>query len=203
MKGWSSHPTFWTHYSLETRAKRNNHRPRRIWFTGLSGAGKSTIAKQPEKQLFDEARQVVRMDKDNVRYGLNGDLGFSRDKRQENTRRARYPARQLYDFGNIVLCTFVGPYRKDREYVRSLFPEGDFVEVYVDIILGEARRRDPKRLYANLDAGDISGFTAVDEPFEASDSPELRIDTGSETVELAVKRIYRHITIAIGTKTGK
>ena len=172
---------------LEDRIMRNGHRPRVIWFTGLSGAGKSTIAKQLEKQLFDEGRQVVRLDGDNVRHGLNADLGFSRTDRQENIRRVGHVARQLYDFGQIVLCTFNSPYREDRDYVRSLFPEGDFLEVHVDVSLAEARRRDPKGLYAKVDAGEITGFTGVDEPFEVPERPEVTIHTEKQDLSGAIK----------------
>ena len=174
---------------MEDRARRNGHRPTVIWFTGLSGAGKSTIAKQLEKQLFDEGRQVVRLDGDNVRHGLNADLGFSRADRQENIRRIGHLARQLYDFGQIVLCTFVSPYREDRDNLRELFPEGDFLEVHVDVSLAEARRRDPKGLYAKVDSGEITGFTGVDEPFEAPEAPALTIQTEGQDVSAAVKLV--------------
>ena len=172
---------------LEDRIRRNAHRPRVVWFTGLSGAGKSTIAKQLEKKLFDEGRQVVRLDGDNVRHGLNADLGFSRTDRQENIRRIGHVARQLYDFGHIVLCTFISPYREDRDAVRGLFPEGDFLEVHVDVSLAEARRRDPKGLYAKVDAGEITGFTGVDEPFEAPERPEVTIHTEKQDLSGAIK----------------
>ena len=174
---------------LEDRIRRNGHRPKVIWFTGLSGAGKSTIAKGLEKQLFDEGMQVVRLDGDNVRHGLNADLGFSRVDRQENIRRVGHLARQLYDAGHIVLCTFVSPYREDRQYVRALVPDGDFAEVYVDVSLSEARRRDPKGLYAKVDSGEITGFTGVDDPFEAPTNPDLFIDTEQQDVASAIKAL--------------
>jgi bifunctional enzyme CysN/CysC len=174
---------------LEDRTRRNGHRPRVIWFTGLSGAGKSTIAKQLEKDLFDAGMQVTRLDGDNVRHGLNADLGFSRADRQENIRRIGHIARLLYDTGQIVLCTFVSPYKEDRDAVRSLFPEGDFQEVHVKVSLAEARRRDPKGLYAKVDAGEITGFTGVDEPFEAPEQPELTIETEGQDVSAAVAAV--------------
>ncbi|MEX2442990.1 MAG: sulfate adenylyltransferase subunit CysN [Alkalispirochaeta sp.] len=174
---------------LEDRARRAGHRPKVIWFTGLSGAGKSTIAKQLEKDLFDAGMQVARLDGDNVRHGLNADLGFSRADRQENIRRIGHIARLMYDTGQIVLCTFVSPYKEDRDYVRSLFPEGDFQEVYVQVSLAEARRRDPKGLYAKVDAGEITGFTGVDEPFEEPDQPELTIETEGQDVSAAVAAV--------------
>ena len=171
----------------EDRARRNGHRPVVLWFTGLSGSGKSTIAKELEKQLFDEGKQVVRLDGDNVRHGLNADLGFSRADRGENIRRMAHVARLMYDFGNIVLCTFVSPYAQDREYVRSLFPDGDFKEIHVEVSVEEARRRDPKGLYAKADAGEISGFTGVHQAFEAPESPELTIRTEGQDVSAAVQ----------------
>jgi bifunctional enzyme CysN/CysC len=176
---------------LEDRIRRNGHRPRVVWFTGLSGAGKSTIAKQLEKDLFDAGMQVTRLDGDNVRHGLNADLGFSRADRQENIRRIGHIARLLYDTGQIVLCTFVSPYREDRDAVRSLFPKGEFEEVYVKVSLAEARRRDPKGLYAKVDAGEIIGFTGVDEPFEEPEQPELTIETEEQDLTAAVKLVRR------------
>ena len=130
--------------------------------------------------------QVTRLDGDNVRHGLTADLGFSRADRQENIRRIGHIARLMYDTGQIVLCTFVSPYKEDRDYVRSLFPEGDFQEVYVQVSLAEARRRDPKGLYAKVDAGEITGFTGVDEPFEEPEQPELTIETEGQDVSAAV-----------------
>ena len=175
----------------EDRVRRNGHRPKVVWFTGISGSGKSTIAKDLEKKLFDAGKSVVRLDGDNVRHGLNADLGFSREDRRENIRRVGHLARQLYDFGHVVLCTFISPYREDRDAVRELFPEGDFLEVHVDVSLTEARRRDPKGLYAKVEAGEITGFTGVDEPFEAPETPALTIQTERQGVSEAVEMIWR------------
>ena len=178
---------------LEDRIARSGHAPRIIWFTGLSAAGKSTIAKELEKRLSDAGKQVTRLDGDNVRHGLNADLGFSAEDRKENIRRIGHLARQLYNVGNIVLCTFVSPYREDRDEVRKLFPAGDFVEVYVKVSLKEARRRDPKGLYARAFAGEISGFTGVDAPYEEPESPDVVIETDAmdagKAVDIAVKKI--------------
>ncbi len=173
----------------EERVRRNGHKPKVIWFTGISGSGKSTIAKELEKKLWDEGKSVVRLDGDNVRHGLSADLGFSREDRRENIRRIGHVARQLYDFGHIVLCTFISPYREDRAYVRSLFPEGDFVEVYVKVSLKEAKRRDPKGLYAKVASGEITGFTGVDAPFEEPQDPEVSLDTEGREVAGAVAEI--------------
>ena len=161
----------------QDRVRRNGHKPLCIWFTGLSGSGKSTIAKELEKKLFDEGRSVVRLDGDNVRHGLNGDLGFSRDDRRENIRRIGHVARLMYDFGNIVLCTFISPYREERNFVRALFPDGDFLEVFVKVDLAEAESRDPKGLYQKARAGQIRGFTGIDAPYQEPEAPELVVET--------------------------
>lgn len=199
-EGWDGSPRseniFWDpgFVGFEDRIRRNGHRPRVIWFTGISGSGKSTIAKDLEKRLWDDRRQVVRLDGDNVRHGLNADLAFGREDRRENIRRIGHLARQLYDFGYIVICTFVSPYAEDRETVRQLIPEGDFIEVYVKVSVDEARRRDPKGLYARVDSGEIRGFTGVDAPYEEPGSPELVIDTAetgvSETVDGLISKFF-------------
>ncbi|MDA3948704.1 MAG: sulfate adenylyltransferase subunit CysN [Spirochaeta sp.] len=182
---------FWDpgYVGLEDRVRRNGHRPRVIWFSGISGSGKSTIAKDLEKKLFDAGKNAVRLDGDNVRHGLNADLAFSREDRRENIRRVGHLARQLYDVGNIVLCTFVSPYAEDRDAARALFPEGDFIEVFVKVDLEEARRRDPKGLYAKVDNGEIRGFTGVDAPYEAPERPEVIIDSGKVSVDEAVEML--------------
>jgi bifunctional enzyme CysN/CysC len=161
----------------QDRIHRNGHKPACLWFTGLSGSGKSTIAKDLEKKLFDEGKSVVRLDGDNLRHGLNADLGFSRADRRENIRRIGHVARLLYDFGHIVLCTFVSPYQEDRDYVRALFPENDFTEIYVKVSLPEAERRDPKGLYQKARSGELFGFTGVDAPYEEPENAEVVIDT--------------------------
>jgi bifunctional enzyme CysN/CysC len=198
-EGWDGTPVseniFWDpgYVGLEDRIRRNGHRPRVVWFTGVSGSGKSTIAKDLEKQLWDDGKQVVRLDGDNVRHGLNADLAFSREDRRENIRRIGHLARQLYDFGNIVLCTFVSPYKEDREAVRRLLPEGDFIEVFVKVPIEEARARDPKGLYAKVDSGEIRGFTGVDAPYEEPESAEVVIDTSEVSAKDAVETIREAI----------
>ncbi len=193
--GWDGTPVseniFWDpgFVGLEDRVSRYGHRPKVIWFTGISGSGKSTIAKQLEKRLWDTGMQVVRLDGDNVRHGLNADLAFGREDRRENIRRIGHLARQLYDFGNIVLCTFVSPFSEDRDAVRTLIPESDFIEVYLQVGLKEARRRDPKGLYAKVDKGEIRGFTGVDAPYEAPESAEVEIDTDKIGIDGALALI--------------
>ncbi len=174
------------HVGPGERSGRLGHPPRVVWFTGVSGSGKSTIAGELERRLWQAGKSVVRLDGDDLRHGLNADLGFGREDRRENIRRTGHVARLLYDFGHIVLCTFISPYREDRDRVRALFPEGGFVEVYVKVSPGEARRRDPKGLYARADAGEIRGFTGVDAPYEEPERPDLVIDSTLVSVDDAV-----------------
>ena len=174
----------------EDRIRRNGHRPKVVWFTGISGSGKSTVAKALEKRLFDAGFAVVRLDGDNVRHGMSADLAFSREDRRENIRRVGYMARQLYDFGNIVLCTFVSPYREDRAAVRALIPRGDFVEVFMRVDLDEARRRDPKGLYQKAAAGELREFTGVDAPYDEPTDAEVVVDTNRLSVTEAVARLF-------------
>ena len=174
----------------EDRIRRNGHRPKVVWFTGISGSGKSTVAKALEKRLFDAGFAVVRLDGDNVRHGMSADLAFSREDRRENIRRVGYMARQLYDFGNIVLCTFVSPYREDRAAVRALIPKGDFVEVFMRVDLDEARRRDPKGLYQKAAAGELREFTGIDAPYDEPTDAEVVVDTNRLSVTDAVARLF-------------
>lgn len=174
----------------EDRIRRNGHRPKIVWFTGISGSGKSTVAKELEKRLFDSGYAAVRLDGDNVRHGLSADLAFSREDRRENIRRIGHMARQLYDFGNIVLCTFVSPYREDRAAVRALIPEDEFIEVYMKVDLEEAKRRDPKGLYQKVADGTIHGFTGVDAPYDEPTDAEVVIDTNRIGVADAVGRLF-------------
>ena len=174
----------------EDHIRRNGHRPKVVWFTGISGSGKSTVAKALEKRLFDAGFAVVRLDGDNVRHGMSADLAFSREDRRENIRRVGYMARQLYDFGNIVLCTFVSPYREDRAAVRALIPKGDFVEVFMRVDLDEARRRDPKGLYQKAAAGELREFTGVDAPYDEPTDAEVVVDTNRLSVTDAVARLF-------------
>ncbi len=164
---------------LEHRERRNRHKPLCVWITGLSGAGKSTVAVQAEKILFDDGYQAMRLDGDNVRHGVSADLGFSERDREENIRRVAHVARLFYDFGHIVLCTFISPAARQREYARGLFSAGAFVEVYLRCPLEEAERRDPKGLYKKARAGEIKDFTGIDSPYEEPSAPELTYDTSA------------------------
>src|SRR5205085_11130433 len=137
-----------------------------LWFTGLSASGKSTIAALVEKQLLDRGHLDYRLDGDNIRHGLNKNLGFTAEDRAENIRRIGEVAKLFTDAGLIVLVSFISPYKKDRDAVRALMPAGDFVEIYVKVSLETAARRDPKGLYKKAMAGEIKNFTGVDDPYE-------------------------------------
>ncbi|WP_234571699.1 sulfate adenylyltransferase subunit CysN [Rhodohalobacter sp. 614A] len=180
--------------SREEREKRNGHKAMVLWFTGISGAGKSTIAKEVEKMLWEEGKQTVLLDGDQVRHGLNRDLGFSAEDRSENIRRVGETARLFFEHGNIVLCTFVSPYKKDREIVKSLFPEGRFQEIFITCSPETAQNRDPKGLYEKAKKGEITNLTGFDASHEApEEKTSLHIDTTDLSVEEAVDLVRNHI----------
>ncbi|UAJ10474.1 sulfate adenylyltransferase subunit CysN [Polymorphobacter megasporae] len=171
------------------RAALTGQRPRVLWFTGLSGAGKSTIANLLEKRLYAEGRFTYTLDGDNVRHGLNRDLGFTDPDRVENIRRVAEVARLMVDAGLVVLVSFISPFRAERAMARAMFGEGEFVEVFIDTALAEAERRDVKGLYKKARAGELKHFTGVDSPYEAPEQPEIRIDTSAMTPEEAVEML--------------
>ena len=171
---------------LTGREKQNGHKAVVLWLTGLSGAGKSAIAMALEKRLFDRNCKTVLLDGDNLRHGLCSDLGFSPADRKENIRRAGEVAKMFFEHGNIVLCTFISPFRQDRAAVRSLFPEGRFMEVHVQCNIDECRRRDPNGLYKKAQAGLIKDFTGISSPYEAPETPELVMDTESLSLQKCV-----------------
>ena len=160
-----------------------------LWFTGLSGAGKSTIACLVEQALIDRGRLTYRLDGDNVRHGLNKNLGFSAEDRQENIRRIGEVARLFTDAGVIVLASFVSPYRRDRDAVRTLMPPGDFVEVHVQASLSAAEGRDPKGLYKKARAGEIKNFTGIDDPYEPPENAEVVLETEKLDPATAAERV--------------
>ena len=167
----------------QSRAVMKGQRPVVVWFTGLSGSGKSTIANLVERRLHAAGRHTYMLDGDNVRHGLNRDLGFTEADRVENIRRVAEVAALMADAGLIVLVSFISPYRAERQMARELLPEGDFIEVFVDTPIEECRRRDPKGLYAKVDAGLIRNFTGVDAPYEAPEKPELHLETSVLTLD--------------------
>jgi bifunctional enzyme CysN/CysC len=167
--------------------------PKLLWFTGLSGAGKSTIANLVEARLHARGRHTFLLDGDNVRLGLNRDLGFTAADRVENIRRAGEAAKLMMDAGLIVLAAFISPFRAERRLVREMVPDGDFIEIFVDTPLGEAERRDTKGLYKKARAGKLANFTGVDSPYEAPETAEIRIDTLAVDAEAAAALIVRYI----------
>ncbi|HET9639391.1 MAG TPA: adenylyl-sulfate kinase [Allosphingosinicella sp.] len=177
----------------EARAAMKGQAPRLLWFTGLSGAGKSTIANLVEKKLHLKGRHTFLLDGDNVRLGLNRDLGFSDADRAENIRRVGETARLMLDAGLIVLAAFISPFRAERRMVREMLGEGEFVEVHVDVPLAVAEERDPKGLYAKARDGRIPNFTGIGSPYEPPEAPEIRIDTTALTIEQAADEIVRYL----------
>jgi bifunctional enzyme CysN/CysC len=171
------------------RASLKHQAPKCIWFTGLSGSGKSTIANLVERRLHADGRHTYLLDGDNVRHGLNRDLGFTEADRAENVRRVAEVARLMVDAGLIVLVSFISPYRAERDQARSLFGEDEFVEVFVDTPVEVCEARDPKGLYKKARAGDLKNFTGIDAPYEAPLDPEVRVDTTTESAEQAAQRI--------------
>ena len=167
-----------------------------LWFTGLSGAGKSTIAVILERMLVERGRLAYRLDGDNVRHGLNKNLGFSAEDRAENIRRVGEVARLFTDAGVIVIASFISPYRADRDAVRAMMPPGDFVEVYVKVSLEAAERRDPKGLYKKARAGEVRGFTGIDDPYEEPLRPELVVETEQFTPDESARTVIELLATA-------
>ncbi len=179
--------------SREAHANLKNQKPAIVWFTGLSGSGKSTIANLVEKKLHRMNRHTFLLDGDNVRHGLNKDLGFTEADRIENIRRVGEVARLMSDAGLIVITAFISPFRAEREMVRAMIPGSEFMEVFIDTPLAEAERRDVKGLYKKARSGQLKNFTGIDSPYEAPENPELRIDTTSMTAEQAADIIIERL----------
>lgn len=177
----------------EAHAAQKGQQPKLLWFTGLSGSGKSTIANLVEKRLHALGKHSFLLDGDNIRHGLNRDLGFSDADRIENIRRVGEVARLMTDAGLIVLTAFISPFRAEREMVRAMLPEGEFVEIFVDTPIEVAEARDPKGLYRKARSGEIANFTGISSPYEAPEAPQIRIDTTRETPEDAAERIVETI----------
>ena len=177
----------------EARADLKNQTPKVLWFTGLSGSGKSTIANLVEKRLHRMNRHSFLLDGDNVRHGLNKDLGFTDADRIENIRRVGEVARLMTDAGLIVVTAFISPFRAERDMVRAMMEEGEFVEVFIDTPLSVAEARDVKGLYKKARSGELKNFTGIDSPYEAPEAPEIRIDTTSMTAEEAADRIVEFV----------
>ena len=179
--------------SRDVRAGLKHQKPAVLWFTGLSGAGKSTIANLVEKKLSHLGRHTFLLDGDNVRHGLNKDLGFTQADRIENIRRIGEVAKLMTDAGLIVLTAFISPFRAERDMVRQMLPEGEFIEVFIDAPLEEAEARDVKGLYKKARSGELKNFTGIDSPYEAPEQPEIRINTMSTSAEEAAEQIVRQL----------
>lgn len=175
----------------EDYLRRNGHGSALLWFTGLSGSGKSTLAHLVEERLFQQGIYTYILDADNLRSGLNGDLGFSAAERRENIRRVGEVARLFADAGMVVLAALISPFREDRDRVRSLFQPGEFYEIYVKCPLSVCEMRDPKGLYRKARAHELPDFTGIDSPYEPPLNPELVIDTSELGIAEAVNRILQ------------
>ena len=173
----------------DDREKLNGHKGATVWLTGLSGAGKSTIAVDLEKRLLERGVRTYILDGDNIRHGLNKNLGFSPEDRTENIRRIGEVAKLFTDAGMVVLTAFISPYRADRDQVRKIMQDGDFIEVHVDAPVEVCEQRDVKGLYKKARAGEIKEFTGISAPYEAPDKPELRLDTTALSVEQSARQI--------------
>ncbi len=184
------------HAALVSRAEReilNGHKPAVLWFTGLSGSGKSTIANLVERQLYERGVRTFLLDGDNVRHGLNRDLGFADADRVENIRRVGEVAKLFTQAGVLVLCSFISPFRAERRVVRELLPEGEFIEIFVDTPIEDCMKRDPKGLYAKALKGEIAHFTGVTSPYEAPEAAELVLHTGELSAVQAADRVVEEL----------
>ena len=175
------------------RAEPKHQRPCLLWFTGLSGSGKSTIANALDVALHQRGYHTFLLDGDNVRHGLNNDLGFSDEDRVENIRRIGEVSKLFTDAGLIVLSAFISPFTSDRRMVRKLFPAGEFIEVFMNTPIDTCEERDPKGLYKKAREGKIKDFTGIDSPYEAPPHPEITLDTSSQSVEQCVESLLAYL----------
>lgn len=189
------------HVSAKERERLNGHAPAVLWFTGMSGSGKSTLAHAVEKALFDLGCHTYVLDGDNIRHGLNKNLGFSAEDRRENIRRIAEVARLFHDAGLMVLTAFISPYREDRAAARAIIGEG-FVEVYVKADLATCEARDPKGLYKKARAGQISEFTGVSAPYEEPVAAEIVVDTSSSELDACVRTVIEFLRARGAIKQG-
>jgi adenylylsulfate kinase len=175
------------------RRKKNGHGSCALWFTGLSGSGKSTIANAVSNELFKQGISEYVLDGDNIRHGLNKDLGFSDYDRTENIWRIGEVAKLFVDSGKVVTTAFISPFRSDRDQVRALFEDGEFIEVFVQCPIEECERLDPKQLYAKARRGEIKDFTGIDSPYESPEQAEITLHSNQVTVEEAVEQVFAYL----------
>ncbi|MED3563256.1 adenylyl-sulfate kinase [Bacillus sp. MUM 116] len=175
------------------RRSQNGHGSCTLWFTGLSGSGKSTIANAVSNELYRLRINEYVLDGDNIRHGLNKDLGFSEHDRTENIRRIGEVAKLFVDSGKVITTAFISPFRSDRDQVRELFEEGEFIEVFVDCPIEVCEQRDPKQLYAKARRGEIKDFTGIDSPYEAPEKPEITLRSDLLSVEEAVQQVIAYL----------
>ncbi len=180
--------------SVVDRRKKNKHNSLLVWFTGLSGSGKSTIANLVEQRLFEQDIATYALDGDNIRNGINKNLSFSPEDRSENIRRIAEISNLMVDAGLVVLAAFISPYKNDRENIKKIVKDVNFVEVYVNTSVEECERRDVKGLYKKARAGEIKNMTGISAPYEAPENPDIEINTENETIEQAVNKIMAYIT---------
>jgi adenylylsulfate kinase len=183
------------HLTREDRSKIKHQKPCLLWFTGLSGAGKSTIANAVDRALYERGYHTFLLDGDNVRHGLSKDLGFSDADRIENIRRIGEVSKLFTDAGLIVLSAFISPFASDRQMVRDLFAPGEFIEVFMDTPLEICEARDPKGLYKKARAGKIQQFTGIDSPYEQPANPELSLDTSKFEVEACIDQLLKFLEL--------
>ncbi len=185
----------WHQYRISKtqRSEQKRQQPCILWFTGLSGSGKSTLANAVEQRLFELNHHTYLLDGDNVRHGLNKDLGFSDGDRQENIRRIGELSALFVDSGLLVLAAFISPFRAERRMVRELVKPGEFIEVHVATPLSACEQRDPKGLYKKARAGEIRNFTGIDSDYEVPQTPEIAIDTSSQSLEASVQQIIDYL----------
>ena len=186
--------------SVEDRKQSNKHNSFLLWFTGLSGSGKSTIANVVEQKLFEKGIKTYTLDGDNIRKGINNDLTFSPEDRSENIRRIAEISGLMVDAGIVVLAAFVSPYKKDRENIKSIVKDVNFVEIYINTSIEECERRDVKGLYKKARAGEIQNMTGISAPYEAPVQPDIEIFTEKESIEISVKKIMDYITSKLELK---
>jgi len=187
----------WHHHRIlkEERAQQKNQRPCIVWLTGLSGSGKSTIANALESQLYVKGYHTYLLDGDNIRYGLNSDLGFDDQSRVENIRRIGEVSKLFVDAGLIVITAFISPFNSDRQFVRELVDKGEFIEVFIDTPLNICEQRDPKGLYQKARRGEIPLFTGISSPYQPPKSPEIHLSTVQKSVDQSVNEIMNYLNL--------